>query len=255
MWANGIVFCVYTETNDWTLSIGGPSQDTGRPSNVIASGHTPSPIAYDAWHTLLLTTVDVLAVSAKIDGVEVVTNEPIRNLDTGFATFGTNRWFHVEYDNVSLAAAGARWHPTDPCPAAQAGRPVYARPCTTNGLSIDSQRFDLRADYTLLHTASGLCLAAHPKEGSTVTLAPCNSTNPQQQFYNDYTRVRNTPCAFTLQANSTLKLSGVLSGEVFVSVVAPTGWNTWAYFPNTYQLRNQYVANTKLGYPMCLSTC
>lgn len=27
------------------------------------------------------------------------------------------------------------------------------------------------------------------------------------------------------------------------------------YFPNTNQLRNQYVANEKLGYPMCLSTC
>eukprot|EP01051_Picozoa_sp_SAG22_P010730 SAG22_NODE_982_length_6164_cov_32.072218_3_plen_90_part_00 len=32
-------------------------------------------------------------------------------------------------------------------------------------------------------------------------------------------------------------------------------WKEWVYFPNTNQLRNQYVANLALGYPMCLSTC
>ena len=32
-------------------------------------------------------------------------------------------------------------------------------------------------------------------------------------------------------------------------------WNTWTYFPNTNQIRNQYVANPALGYPMCLSAC
>jgi hypothetical protein len=32
-------------------------------------------------------------------------------------------------------------------------------------------------------------------------------------------------------------------------------WAAWSYFPNTKQLRNQYVANPSLGYPMCLSTC
>ena len=32
-------------------------------------------------------------------------------------------------------------------------------------------------------------------------------------------------------------------------------WDRWSFFPNTGQLRNQYIANTKLGYPMCLTTC
>ena len=32
-------------------------------------------------------------------------------------------------------------------------------------------------------------------------------------------------------------------------------WAAWAYFPNTGQLRNQYVADVALGYPLCLSTC
>ena len=43
-----------------------------------------------------------------------------------------------------------------------------------------------------------------------------------------------------------------------MTVATRTGgkaWNSWVYFPNTSQLRNQYVANTNLGYPMCLSTC
>ena len=34
-----------------------------------------------------------------------------------------------------------------------------------------------------------------------------------------------------------------------------SAWTTWVFFPNTGQLRNQYVANTTLGYPMCLTTC
>ena len=36
--------------------------------------------------------------------------------------------------------------------------------------------------------------------------------------------------------------------------LAPT-WEKWVFFPNTGQLRNQYVAKTELGYPLCLTTC
>jgi hypothetical protein len=254
MWANGIVFCAYSETNDWTLSIGGPSQDSSRPTDVLASGNTPHGVDYDVWHTISLNTIDMLVVSAQFDGSEVLANFPIRNTDTGFAAFGTNRWFPVEYDNVSITSSGARWQASDPCPAARPGQQLRATPCISNGLSIDSQRFELRADFTLFHSASGLCATALPKGDVPITLTVCNSSDTRQQFYNDYTRIRNTPCEMTYQASSSLKLSGELSGEVHLST-GMAAWDTWAYFPNTFQLRNQYVANQRLGYPLCLSTC
>jgi hypothetical protein len=50
-----------------------------------------------------------------------------------------------------------------------------------------------------------------------------------------------------------LRLVGNKDGTVAVGKKGD--WNTWSYFPNTNQLRNQYTANTNLGYPMCLTTC
>ena len=34
---------------------------------------------------------------------------------------------------------------------------------------------------------------------------------------------------------------------------ASVSWENWVYYPNTNQLRNQYVSIPKLGYPKCLN--
>jgi hypothetical protein len=44
------------------------------------------------WYTISLTTVDTLAVEGRFEGNVLFTNVPISNLDTGFATIGTNSW-------------------------------------------------------------------------------------------------------------------------------------------------------------------
>ena len=91
-------------------------------------------------------------------------------------------------------------------------------------------------------------------------MANCAKINSEegepQQFKNDYTRIRNTVAAITL-SDSRLKLTGKTNGRVTMGIFksGADGWAEWAYFPNTNQLRNQYVANEQLGYPMCLSAC
>jgi hypothetical protein len=57
-----------------------------------------------------------------------------------------------------------------------------------------------------------------------------------------------------------LPLGGSTDGTVGLAPVgshlegtAGTTWNSWAYFPNTKQLRNEYVSDSKLGYPMCVT--
>ena len=70
---------------------------------------------------------------------------------------------------------------------------------------------------------------------------------------NDYTRIRNTVVPVTSHLLNA-PLTGAASGEVAVGA-GPADWQVWSYFPNTQQLRNQYVADEALGYPMCLSTC
>lgn len=231
-------------------------QSSGKPQQVLKSGISPTPITPDTWHRLVLTTVDDTVTVASINQQTVVSDFTIRNLDTGFAAFGTNGWFPVEFDNVDIFQAGTHWNPTDPCSAAQVGQVLHARDCVANGFAIDSQKFTLEADYTLRHTASGLCASSVGSASALVTLAVCNSSSLNQQFFNDYTRIRNSLSVVTLQAGDQLHLSGGTDGSV--SVLRNAGineWGHWVYFPNTGQLRNQYVAAPLLGYPRCLSTC
>merc|ERR1712232_1324960 len=82
----------------------------------------------------------------------------------------------------------------------------------------------------------------------------------EQLFVNDYTRIRNHETSMYVANKAAFvgwlgeSHGGPRTGSVAVDV-SQHDWDKWAYFPNTKQLRNQYVANTKLGYPMCLSTC
>ena len=90
----GIVFCVYSDENAWTLSNGGPSQANGKPilANIIASGDTPVAITKGDWHVLRLTTTGKMAAFA-LDSHTISAAQAIRNIDTGFAAFGTNEWY------------------------------------------------------------------------------------------------------------------------------------------------------------------
>ena len=89
---------------------------------------------------------------------------------------------------------------------------------------------------------------------------------PKQQFRNDYTRIRNTE--MPVQLTTLPGGSRTLSGNAGTGVVStpkdnaaeldndPLAFNKWSYFPNTFQLRDQYTAsNDALGYPVCLSAC
>jgi hypothetical protein len=232
------------------------------------SGRTPHPVGAGTWHTLSLTTVATSA-SATLDGHSLFDGQKIRGLDTGFAALGMNDWYGVEFDDFSVKEAGDRWKPEpSPCGAAKVGAPLGARPCSTNGLPAPDQEWSLQSTWQLKHIPSGLCAEADFQTGA-VTLAKCTEISSQeggpQQFFNDYTRIRNAMAPVTAGGRLVgglvqggMKLTGSKAGEVTVTDkewAGVGGWKTWVYFPNTNQLRNQYVANEELGYPMCLSTC
>lgn len=248
MWRNGIVLCVYG-TGQWTLSIGGPSQSTGMPQNILAQGKTAQPVTFGAWHKLELTTVGSMAERGMFNGDTLFSNQAIRDADTGFAAMGTNAWYAIEFDDFSVQQAGTRWNPQSPCPSAKAGDELHTRNCTTNGLATTDQIFELLPSWLLLHKPSKLCVSA----GAKVTLDTCDTNNPAQQFRNDYTRIRNAVVPMTVGSG---KLTGGKDGSVSIGSSTSSGqWNGWSYFPNTFQLRNQYDTDTNLGYPMCLATC
>ena len=162
----------------------------------------------------------------------------------------------IEIGSVSVKQAGSRWQPETPPCEAKEGAQLYSRNCSTNGLAVDDQAWELGADWALRHIKSGLCAQAASKEaGATVSLAKCDDSNVLQQFKNDYTRIRNTVTSVYLDdgTGKTL-LTGTSLGPVGINQKS-SKWNSWTYFPNTKQLRNQYTANTGLGYPQCLSTC
>lgn len=254
---NGIFFCVYTAGN-WSLSTSHAEFATGVPvaSNIISTGKLPgSGVTRGSWHTLSLTTVDGSA-TAMFDQQVVAKNQAVRNIDTGFAILGANSWVAIEFDWVSVTAAGPRWNPPQsPCATPQPGSPLYTRNCSTNGLPVADEVFDLVPDWTLRHVASGLCAqASADSNDATVSLAMCDATNPLQQFKNDYTNIRNRMMPVYLDEDSGKTLTGVGNSAVGINQ-KDAAWNSWTYFPNTKQLRNQYTANTKLGYPQCLSVC
>jgi hypothetical protein len=196
-----------------------------------------------------------------VNGVRIFHDVQIRNLDTGFAALGANDWFPIMFDNVRIDKAGPKWTPLKAdCPAAKIGDTLHVRACAANGLRAEDQEFEMLADWGMRHVPSGLCASASSaKNSSSLVVAKCKPLDELQQFKNDYTRIRDTTQPFTLKAgDGTLKLSGDKSGAVFVaeSDAKRSGmWQTWSYFPNTKQLRNQYVADIDLGYPMCLSMC
>jgi len=266
MWNDGIVLCVSAD-GSYCLSVGGPKLGS-TPQGAIYKTGKAAALVPSAFSRISLTTVGTTA-SGSVDGVSLFKDVAIRSLDSGFAAMGSGDWYPIMFDNVSITQAGKGWAPKSPCPLAKAGAPLYARACASNGLTVDDEGFDLLADWGLRHIASGLCVsAASATKGAELSLATCDPTDLKQAFKNDYTRIRNTVGPFTLKAgDGKLKLAGNVDGTVTVSSFWPDtkagaaaeaaagAWSTWSYFPNSKQMRNQYVANLKLGYPMCLATC
>lgn len=260
MWQNGIVLCV-TNNGTFSLSIGGPKLG-GVPSGYVIKSGKISPLP-SGFSRLALTTVGTTA-SASVNGVSLFDAVVIRGVDTGFAGLGASHWMPIEFDNVKITAAGSQWSPTafPKCETPVVGTELRAVDCTRNGLSFDGQGFDLLADWGIRHRATGLCASAiDSTSGSHIDLQKCDPSNPRQAFRNSYTNVRNWPVPFTLETKGKpLKLGGNLDGTIGVSL-GNASWNTWLYFPNSKQLRNQYTATSpkgaadKLGYPKCLTAC
>ena len=265
LWLQGIVFCVEA-SGKWTLSQGGPplSGDI-QPKNIIQSGAVSTAPGLGSWHSLSLTTVNDTA-TASFDKERVFSGLKIRNFDNGFAALGCNQWHPVEFGSISINRAGNgavhRWSEEQrQLNLYDVGDSIGVEDCPTNGIKTASTSFLLRPDWLLEHISSGLCVeAASAKPNAAFTLQKCESGKLTQELRNDYTNIRNNLRPLTLggykKLAAQLKLSGDLNGTVSLSGAAPgtdSGWNTWVYYPNTNQLRNQYNTVEKLGYPKCLS--
>lgn len=264
MWDDGVVICVSAAGN-YTLSVGGPRLGGSVNGRRIKVGNVSSPL--HGFFELSLRTVKDKA-DATLNGERLFTDVHIRDVDTGFVGLGASDWIKVEFDDVEIQRAGPRWDSEHlpKCKGAQTNTALRARACATNGLSSEDQSFDLLADWGIRHRSSGLCVsalseeaAARPKAGAPLNLQRCDPKDARQQFRNHYPTVRHRPESFLLTADDdrVLNLVGGLDGTVAVDLEDSRRkqWNKWSYFPNTRQLRNQYVADVQLGYPMCLSAC
>ncbi|KAJ9435102.1 Galactocerebrosidase [Diplonema papillatum] len=249
MWANGIVFCV-GGNGVWNLTYQGPPQNGVFTEKPVATGTVRSPGVL-TWHTLKLSTLETNA-TGWYDGQQVF-SERVRPSDTGFAAIGMNTWLHVEFDDTHIEQVGTNWKPVQPCNPPTVGTIVKATPCQANGVTASNQLFDLTSNWAIVHKPTKLCVEA--AASGTLQMAQCAFDSPAQSFVNDYTLIRNENQAMTLK-NTSSHLVGTLDGVVTVSDKTPAGgWGSWAYYPNTFQLRNTYDTNTALGYPMCLSAC
>jgi len=262
MWADGIVFCAHGNGN-WTLSVGGPKLGGASFGGEVYLNGTAAALPTDSLSEFSLTTVGRQAWGT-LNGKTVFSAVTVRGLDTGFAALGAGDWYPIQFDDVRIEQAGKGWHPTSPCGAAKVGDVLHNRACAANGITVADEAFEILPDWAIRHIASGLCAEASASvAGSGLKLAACEPKNPLQQFKNDYTNIRNQIEPMVLQAGGKdMVLTGHADGTVVVelskwSKPAPSTWKwmAWTYFPNSKQLRNQYTANTALGYPSCLTTC
>lgn len=259
MWHNGLVLCV-SAGGAWSLAAGGPK--LGSPPKQGFAGGSVASLPPGAFCRLSLTTIGDRAwgwlEAPKGARWSLFQGVHVRDFDTGFAAIGASDWFAVEFDDISVKQAGPNWHAVSPCPDAGAGARLRLRRCVANGLAVEDQAFDLLSNWGIRHVKSGLCVAADaPAAGAQLALAACDGADMRQQLRNDYTSVRNHAVPFSL---SSLLLTGhPLNASVSVEQKAgkdgASSFQSWSYFPNTRQLRNQYVASEEQGYPLCLSLC
>jgi len=251
MWQNGVALCIDVH-GMWTLAHQGPAMQGGKlpPPQPVAQGRATTAVGAGVWHTLTISVSQANLARGSLDSEDLFDAVGVRDMDTGFAAIGANGFFAIEFRNFSVTKMSKGWAPPVSCKAPIVGSVLSARPCARNGLSSSEQRWNLLPSYQLQHVDSKLCASA--EQAGPVTLKPCNASQPGQLFVNDYTTIRNGVVQVTAKA---LKqpLVGNKAGQV---LAGSTGdWKKWSYFPNTQQLRNQYVADPDLGYPLCLSAC
>lgn len=220
-----------------------------------ASGHAKMEVRRGDWHRLTLrvqrsdpASPESLA-EAWLDD-EKLAGVSVRDRDTGFVGLGANGWFPIEFRNLNITKAPRGWETAPSCPRPQLGDLVNTHPCARNGLVREDQRWRLLPSFQIQHVGSGFCAT---NERGLVRLRDCDAANSDQLFKHDYTRIRNRAEHMNVPGK------GVFGGANGLAVVGMTrrlNWKSWSYFPNTEQLRNQYVADDdSLGYPQCLSTC
>eukprot|EP01064_Diplonema_japonicum_P018636 TRINITY_DN27337_c0_g1_i1.p1 TRINITY_DN27337_c0_g1~~TRINITY_DN27337_c0_g1_i1.p1 ORF type:complete len:826 (+),score=211.85 TRINITY_DN27337_c0_g1_i1:46-2523(+) len=261
MWHNGIVLCADGH-GQWNLSYNGPPVDGDWGKYKLVKTGMVAPLGVGKWNNLRLRTL-----GGKADGVlggkTLFTQQEVRNVDSGFGGFGTNFWHAVEYDNLNITkiVSGDNWSPTtpSPCPAKpQVGQVLTVTRCKTNGIAEDYQSFDLTSDWQIIHRPTGLCVTApEAAPGAVLTLQSCVFGNEMQQWTNKYTRIRDEIIPLFLR-NTLVRLAGTEQGAATTTITGMEGvrdWATWTYFPNTYQLRNQYNTDERLGLAMCLTAC
>jgi len=256
MWNNVVVLCI-DSSGTWNLTDKGPALHPGsRAPLPLLAGKAHSAVGTGVWHSLSLAVQpsgnpDRDVASGLLDSEVLFANKAIRNLDTGFGAIGANRWFPIEYRNVSITRAPSGWETPKGCSSRRSvsgDAELTVEPCSRNGLISAYQQWTLLPSYQLLHTPSQKCASA--TSAGKVILAKCDSTDEAQLFRNDYTMIRNSVRPMTVGDKT---LVGFKSGKV--SLGQKGDWNAWSYFPNTGQLRNQYDTDLDLGYPLCLSTC
>jgi len=283
MWTQGIVFC-YAEDGEWALTKGGPWVANGSfvPESVYTMGYG-AVVGDGSWFNLTLSVSIENTATVTLNGEPIISGFETGAKGFGFAAVGCNGWFALEFDDVKITPADRRQWDSESAPqkcrvAAKEGDQITVGKCSRNGSPSEGLSWELLPSWQLRHKSSGLCAqTVEAKDRSRIILQRCASGGDVeielQQFWNDYTNVRNgilplqlgsnqdsSRLQLAVLANQTVVLSQAESASTFHSNVTADdiAWSAWAYFPNSKQLRNQYPSeffSAVTDDPMCLQAC
>eukprot|EP00466_Bigelowiella_natans_P021206 jgi/Bigna1/91286/estExt_fgenesh1_pg.C_950041 len=264
-WSQGVVFCYATEDGSWSVTSEGPLLNgTFTPSTKVYASGKNKTVKQGEWISMSLETSENGGAAGHVNGRALFSNLSVRAVDFGFAAIGCNDWFGLQVDDVKITTVGdEKEKKNSSLGSAKAGDTVGVAPCPRNGELSEASTWELLSSWQMRHVASGLCAEIEAlKSGSKVFLAECARREERnnggalqmQQFWNDYTRIRNNPASILIGANpdaTKLQLAGSLDGTLFVAEddvdKAAAQWSTWTYFPNTRQIRNMYTAQEGFG--------
>ena len=268
-WERGVSFCA--NSTHWLLMYGGANLSGYDPVSDDAIAYGNVYVIPRIWHTIAISTLNQ-TVQGHIDGVLLI-DTTIRVGDSGFAALGASGFAPVQYGYISVKPIGAEWSRPQPSKAINVSSDwsLSVGNCTPNGFSTESERFELTANWQLVHVPSSLCVTVLSdnvnvsKEARLVSLAmeKCKHDFLPQQFRHRYTLIRNgdqwplTNAMGDLCATSDGKVS-LTSKEQSSSTVTCAGasnffFDRWALYPNTRQLRNAFGYRPWMGgRPLCL---
>lgn len=261
----GVVLCIGGDGR-WNLTYGGDPHATDH----VASGRVSSAPAPGVWHAINLTTPGARA-TGWYDGQPLFVEQPIRDIDSGFAALSTTGYFGggPDFDDVTVAAVGPGWDPNPAPPRGcnvtastpahtLVGHPLSTRQCQSNGITAPDENFYLLPDWRLQHAASGLCAQATVgAPGSVVTLQVCDPSSPLQLWKNDYSNIHHGGVPMVLES-ANVTLTGSTSGDVRTRPVGwsqPGDWTSWTFFDSTGQLRGQRTPRVASNPTRCLALC